>query len=274
MSKSNKQILSQLQIKAIIKIALEAGKIAMSYFGSKNLYVNKKNDDSPLTIADSLISQLIFFGLQKITPNIPVICEEGKNRDFGNGIFWLIDPIDGTSSFVANNQEFTINIALIKNRKPIFGLIFAPATIEQKFYYTNSKGMLMQYFVENKKEKIVVTKKKVGKDLVIITSKRSSDQSILDSFSSLTNNNNNLNSICKQKTRTTIITKVSSSLKFLYLIEGKADLYLHLRRSMEWDVAAGQALIEALGGKIINLDSSNFLYQKADLANKPFMVII
>jgi 3'(2'), 5'-bisphosphate nucleotidase len=253
-------ILNQYQIKSIVKIALEAGEIAMSYFGGDNLNIQKKSDDSPLTIADSLISELIFKGLKNIAPNIPVICEEGQNRDFGDGTFWLIDPIDGTISFAQNDPEFTINIALIKNKKPIFGLIFAPAIADLPFYYTDKNGDLVKYFVQDKKAEIFTVQKRIEKDFVVVASKRSSDADILDYFSS------------SPKTDKIItLYKVSSSLKFICLIEGKADLYLHLRRSMEWDIAAGQALLEALGGKIINLDESEFVYEKAGLVNQPFL---
>jgi len=272
-------ILNQSQIKSIVKIAIGAGKIAMSYFGRNNLMINRKSDNSPFTIADSLISQLIFSHLQKITPNISIICEEGENRDFGDGVFWLIDPIDGTSSFINNNPEFTINIALIQNKKPIFGLIFAPAIEKQPLYYTNIDGSLMQYLVDNKKEKIFVANKQKGRCSTIITSKRSSDRDILDCFASHFYGENAFcdiqikldPSFCEQDIS---ILKVSSSLKFLYLIDGKANLYLHLRRSMEWDIAAGQALLLAAGGRIVNFNGSEFLYQKADLTNQPFIATV
>jgi len=254
-------ILNQSQIKSIVKIALEAGEIALSYFGGDNLNISKKSDNSPLTIADSLISKLIFEGLKTITPEIPVICEEGENRGFGDGIFWLIDPIDGTNSFAMGNPEFTINIGLIKNKKPIFGLIFAPAISGLPFYYTNESGRLIRYFTEEQREENFIFKKRDEKNCVVIASKRISDSAILDYFFSN-----------KKPEKPITIYKVSSSLKFIYLIEGRADLYLHLRKSMEWDIAAGQALLEATGGKIMNLDGSEFLYEKDGLVNQAFLV--
>jgi 3'(2'), 5'-bisphosphate nucleotidase len=257
-------ILNQYQIKSIVKIALEAGKIAMKYFRSNNLNLRNKPDNTPLTIADSLISELIFKGLSIITPDIPIICEEGKNRDFGKNsndrTFWLIDPIDGTSSFSIGDPEFTINIGLIKNKKPIFGVIFAPAIANSPFYYIDENGKLIKYCVHNHTNREFFATKRNENNNVIIASKRSADSDILKHFPSNT----------KIKHPITLY-KVSSSLKFLYLIEGKADLYLHLRKSMEWDIAAGQALLEAAGGEIINLDGSEFLYEKADLVNQPFL---
>lgn len=250
--------LSQSQIKSIVKIALKAGKIAMSYFGGSNLNISKKPDNTTLTIADSLISDLIYEGLRKITPKIPIICEEGKNRDSGDGTFWLIDPIDGTSSFADGDPEFTINIALVKNQKPIFGLIFAPAISSLPFYYTDENGQLTRFLVKEKKTQIVKPQKRHEKDFIVIASKRSPNADILNYF----------------KDKKIAIYKVSSSLKFIYLIEGKADFYLHLRKSMQWDIAAGQALLEAAGGKVVNLDGSEFLYKKGDLENKPFMAML
>jgi len=266
-------ILNQSQIDSIVKIALQAGEIAMSYFGGNHLNVKKKIDDSPLTIADSLISELIYHQLQNIAPAIPVICEEGKNRDFGNGIFWLVDPIDGTNSFVNNDPEFTINIALVNDQRPIFGLIFAPAIAEKPLYYTNADGHLMKYFVDSKKEEIFFTKKRNNNDFVIIASKRSSDKDIYQSYLNLKQDRFDMFGVLKinQKTK---FYKVSSSLKFVYLIEGKANLYLHLRRSMEWDIAAGQALLTAVGGRITNFGGGDILYQKIDLINQPFVATI
>ena len=260
-------ILSESQIKSIIKIALEAGEIAMHNFGGDNLNITKKSDDSPLTIADSLISELIYRGLKKILPDIPIICEEGENRDFGAGTFWLIDPIDGTISFANNDPEFTINIALIKDQKPIFGLIFAPAIIGSPFYFTDKRGALLKYSSKSKEGEIFVSQRKIREDFVVLSSKRSSDSDILDCLI--------LHSKMIQKSsKALVIKKASSSLKFLYLIEGKADLYLHLRRSMEWDIAAGNALLEAAGGEVVNLDGSRFLYKKSGLANQPFLARI
>ncbi len=255
-------ILNQSQIKSIVKIALAAGEIAMSYFGGDDLNIQKKSDDSPLTIADSLISNLIYQGLKEIAPNIPVICEEGENRGFGDGTFWLIDPIDGTISFTQNDPEFTVNIALIHNKKPVFGLIFAPAINDLPLYYTDGSQRLIRYFVKEGAGKIFIAKKRAEKDFVVIASKRSPDADILDYLT--------LHPNLSDQSKKITIHKVSSSLKFLYLIEGEADLYLHLRKSMEWDIAAGQALLGAAGGKIINLDGSKFKYEKADLVNQPF----
>jgi len=260
-------ILNQSKIKLIIKTALQAGEIAMSYFGGDNLNVKRKSDDSLLTIADSLISELIHNELKKITPDIPVICEEGSDRDFGDGTFWLIDPIDGTVSFANNDPEFTINISLIKDKKPIFGLIFAPAIDGLPFYYTDENQNLVKYSVTENKGKIFIAKKRIEDDFLVIASKRSSDEEILNylTFRSLAED--------KPEDKLVNIQKISSSLKFLYLIEGRANLYLHLRRSMEWDIAAGQALLEAAGGKIINLDKSDFKYEKVDLINQPFLAV-
>lgn len=285
-------ILNQSQIKSIVKIAVQAGEIAMSYFGGNNLNIRKKSDDSPLTIADSLISELIYKGLKNIAPKIPVICEEGENRDFGDGTFWLIDPIDGTISFAQNDPEFTINIALIHNKKPVFGLIFAPAIDGLPFYYTDENGVLIRYFVEEERGEIFVVQKRNEQDFLVVSSKRSSDVDILDYINSHLSachprEGGDLEVKTKLGSRLgprfrgddklgelVTIKKVSSSFKFLYLIEGKADLYLHLRRSMEWDIAAGQALLEAAGGRIINLDGSEFLYEKVGLVNKPFLASI
>ncbi len=264
--------LNQLQIEAIIQIALEAGKIAMKYFGQNNLNITNKTDNSPLTIADCLISEIINAKLKNISPATPIICEEGKNRDFGDGTFWLIDPIDGTSSFITNNKEFTINIALIKDKNPIFGLIFAPAIKDKPLYYTNQDKVLMKYCPNKKEHLEVIFDKRIRDNFIIISSRRSSDNEILECYKNLQLKIPDIYIHNNQKP--IVIHKLSSSLKFIYLIENKADFYLHLRKSMEWDTAAGQAILEAFKGKVANLDGSNFLYTKDQFINQPFFALV
>lgn len=256
--------LSKNEINLLIDITRESGKIAMSYFGSKNLQINKKSDDSPVTNADIEISKFIGNNLKKNFPKIDIICEEGQNRKALSNRFWLIDPIDGTKSFARNNPEFTINIGLVENNKPIFGIIFAPAILGSPLYYNNEHGQTVR-FLSSKNHHEILTKKPRNDDEFIIIS--GSEHNSLELTNYITNNLK-----LKQNLK---INKVSSSLKFCYIVENKADLYLHFRKSMEWDTAAGQALILGCNGIVVDLDyKRNLEYRKENFTNHSFLVKI
>ena len=256
--------LNKNEISLLIDITKEAGKIAMSYFGSKNLQINKKSDDSPVTNADIEISQFIGENLKNNFPETDIICEEGQNRKALTKRFWLIDPIDGTKSFAKTNSEFTINIGLIEDSKPIFGIIFAPAIKESPIYYNNENGQTVRLLNNKNHHEILIKKPRNDREFIVISG------SEYNSFELTSYIENNLKS--KQNLK---INKVSSSLKFCHIIESKADLYLHFRRSMEWDTAAGQALILGCGGTVMDVDyKKNLDYRKENFVNHSFLAKI
>lgn len=252
-------ILNEIQIKFIVELALEAGAISMSYFRKPDLKIKSKIDNSLVSEADVETSEFISNGLRSNFPEIKIICEEGDNRDAGD-LFWLIDPIDGTSEFIKGSEEFTINIALIKNHKPIFGIIYAPALIDPALYYLNSQGVVIKYLPRLNKEIFIETKKPSLNNYVILTSKKTRDEDL----------KNYINKFIYSKKVEVI--RLSSSLKFCYLLDNKADLYLHFRKSMEWDTGAGQALVSATNRKVIDFEHQELTYQKNDFFNQPFMV--
>lgn len=255
--------MDKTQIKILIDLALKSGEIAQKYFEQTNLNVDKKSDNSPVTLADKEISQLIHKTLEKEFPNISIICEEAKNRIVTNDKFWLIDPIDGTSEFIKKTQQFTINIALIENKTPVFGLIYAPKIPNAPLYYVNEAKELIRFDVrDNKLTKI--TKKTPKKIQKIITSKRCQEEDILKYVK-----DNFKDDIDKANLE---VIKLSSSFKFCEIIEGRADLLLNQKPTMEWDTAAGHALILANGGKVISLDNKNELkYNKENFINSGFI---
>jgi 3'(2'), 5'-bisphosphate nucleotidase len=261
---------NQNQIEKIVSYAFAAGEIAEKFQKSGDYQTAKKLDNSSVTTADIAVSEFINQKLKKDFPEIPIICEEGKLRQAGD-IFWLIDPIDGTNSFIDGSSEFAVNIALIKDKKAIFGLIYAPSFEGGKMIFSNH---LNQIILQRKSQEseILQFKKNHSDVLRIITSARTKDIDV----------NNYTAQFYKDSDKKIHIEKLSSAAKFFRILENDADLYLHFRPSMEWDTAAGQALVELMNGQVKTLSfnhekisiDENLLYQKPDFTNQSFIAFI
>ena len=258
------------QIEKIISCAFDAGEIANKFQKSGDFQITKKPDSSNVTSADVVVSKFINQKLSTDFPEIPVICEEGSLRDAGD-VFWLIDPIDGTNSFIAGSHEYAVNIALIKNQKAVFGLIYAPSFEGGKMIFSDHENQVV--FQNKLAQKIILKPQEFNQDrLRIITSSRTRDIDVA----------NYINQFHQNFAQKLVVEKLSSAIKFFRILENDADLYLHFRKSMEWDTAAGQALIELMGGKVKNLFFSEgvFLvgkkvnYNKLNFANQPFIASV
>jgi len=263
------------QIEQIVNIAFKAGEIAKNYLKNKNFSISKKADNSKVTSADIEISNFIGSSLKEIFKDIPIICEEGDFREYNSEVFFLIDPIDGTASFSELKDTFSINIALIKNKKPVFGLIYAPLFEGGKMAY--SEGLEVKLFYDiltNKKERNIkiVNLKEDNKELRIITSVKTKEEDL----------NNFIEQFYPDMRNNCEIKRVSSAVKFFSLLERKSNIYLHFRPSMEWDIAAGQILIELIGGKVKKIVSNqekyilagDLDYQKESFLNPAFVAKI
>jgi 3'(2'), 5'-bisphosphate nucleotidase len=262
--------LNQQQISEIFQIAIESGEIAKQFFYKNNFEVFNKNDGSKVSSADIKISKLIQQKIAQIAPNIPIVCEEGDVRNFEDELFFLIDPIDGTSSYINNNVEFCINIALIKNRKPIFGLIYAPLFEGGKMIFNNNQNQIVLYNHHENKN-IIISKNIFNKNyLSIITSSRTKNEDV----------ENFVKKFYPQFINNYKIEKLSSAIKFFRIIEGEANLYLHFRKSMEWDTASGHILVDLFGANLKTFkyyDSEFFLgeelqYKKNNFINGAFFI--
>jgi len=259
---------NQDQINNIIDFAFAAGKIALSKQKSRDFQTTLKADKSEVTTADIEISKFLHEKLTNIFPEILLICEERKLREFDDEIFWLIDPIDGTKGFIAGSDEFAINIALIKNNKPIFGLIYAPSFEGGKMIVLNEKNNIL-IGNENIGFKNLETKINPRKHLKILSSNRTPDIEILQYVKQF-----HFEFIDNLE-----ITKLASAVKFIPLLENEADLYIGLRPTMEWDIASGHALVKFAGGNLKNLMIQNssyaigdeLLYKKPNFANNFFV---
>lgn len=253
-------ILNESQIKFVVDLALEAGLIAMSYFCKPNLELKTKADNSLVSKADFETSNFITNGLRANFANIKIICEEGQNREAGD-LFWLVDPIDGSNEFIKGNDEFTINIALVNNNKPVFGVIYAPALPDAPLYYVNHQNQVVKYLPRLNQEFFLSEKDDFKNEYVIITSWRTKNEDLENYIG---------NFLYPHKTN---VIRLSSSLKFCYLLDNKADIYLHFRKSMEWDTAAGHALVAAFGKKVLDFNHQELIYKKTAFANQPFLVL-
>ena len=247
----------------LLNIAIDAGKEILNIYND-DIIVNSKEDKSPITKADINSNDLIVNRLKKLESNIPILTEESvvewKNRkDWIK--YWLIDPLDGTKEFINRNGEFTVNISLIENNYPIFGIIYSP--VKSLLYYalknngcyklkTNSNLSTLKDFdkINIKKEKNITTK--------VIGSRSHSSKDFQ-------------NWVEKKFTNFELIT-IGSSLKFCILAEGEADIYPRLGPTSEWDIAAGHIILEEAGGKLLTIDNKDILYNtKEDILNPDFI---
>ena len=245
--------------------ALEAGKAIITVF-RKGYAVALKADESPVTVADEEAERIILAHLARDYPEIPVIAEEsvaaGKVPDITGGGFFLVDPLDGTREFVDGRQEFTVNIAYIENGAPVAGIVYAPAL---GLAFLGERGQA---------ERLVVTDDfTVGARTAIAEREQPADRLALASFrhhSPETGSFLERHAISK-------CTNIGSSLKFCLLAEGKADVYPRFTRTMEWDTAAGDAVLRAAGGSTVTLDGMPLTYGKTgtaadfDFANPNFI---
>ena len=241
---------------AITDIAIEAGHIILEIY-NRDFDVNTKDDSSPVTEADVAAEAIILKGLAALTPDIPVLAEEsvdaGRIPDLSGGIFWLVDPLDGTKEFIHKRGEFTVNIALIENGKPTAGVIHIPAT--NTTYYASGPGEA--WIVEPDTDPRRIQARYAPENGLTVVASRSHRTPETDDYIA--------------KFNVADLISAGSSLKLCLVAEGKADLYPRLGRTMEWDIGAGQAILEAAGGCVETLDGATLGYGK-DGHDNPYFV--
>lgn len=241
---------------ALVDIAERAGREILTVYGS-GFDVRSKRDSTPVTEADERSEALILEALSVLAPEFPVVAEEsvaeGRIPDIENTPFFLVDPLDGTREFVSRNGEFTVNIALVEPSAPIIGAIHVPALGES--YWCDGEGAAWRRRGARDPERIQCRAPDNG--LVVVASRSHRDAKTDEFLKSY--------SVREQ-------IAAGSSIKFCRIAEGAADLYPRLGRTMEWDVAAGHAIVDAAGGSVTTLDDAPFTYAKPDFAN-PFFVV-
>lgn len=260
---STHSFLSLQRMKQLLAIATEAayaaGKAILEVYESNAFDTQKKADESPVTAADKAAHAIISAYL---TPtNIPILSEEGKHQDYTTrqqwDYFWLVDPLDGTKEFISKNGEFTVNIALIHKNKPVAGVVYAPV-LGDLYYGSKETGVY-----KNNIQLTALPQKQSLNDLLIKPS-----ITIIASRSHLSDDTKDFISQFSHVT----LTSMGSSLKFMLLLEGKADLYPRLFPTMEWDTAAAHALLNVSNRGIYHTNvKDELIYNKANLTNPYFL---
>lgn len=262
--------MSQDVLKIAISAALEAAKEILKIYHSDDFEVQLKSDDSPLTRAD-LVSHQVIESYLKPT-NIPILSEEGKDISYDErkdwGQLWIVDPIDGTKEFIKRNGEFTVNIALIENQRPILGVVYAPVLNELYFSSNKLGGFkvsvdLTNFDVNNLIDSSVkLPLSREDKTFTIVVSRSHLSDETVDF----------IEEIKKEKGDVRLISK-GSSLKLCLVADGSADCYPRFAPTMEWDTAAGQAICEHTGFRVIDWETKkDLLYNRPKLLNNWFVV--
>ena len=222
----------------------------------KGLNIEIKEDNSPVSNGDIKVNELITNKIKELTPNIPIISEETVDLNKKNKakVFWLIDPIDGTKEYIAGNDEYTLNAALVINTVPVLGVVGVPK--KNRLFYSYGPGE--SYLIENGISRKINCKKKQPKGKIVALSSVVKPSDII------------LNKL--KKFNVTSIVKMASSYKFCVIASGEYDIYAAGERANEWDYAAGHAVAENAGAIIKTLDEKPFLYGKEDYRNPSLLI--
>ena len=236
--------------RALIPVCKEAGAIEMKYF-RQGAEIMDKQDGSPVTLADQEAEKVISATLLKLAPEIPMVGEEaveaGHMPDISSGTFWLVDPLDGTKEFITGGGDFTVNIALMKDFKPVMGIIYVP-TKETLYFGADGKAFMAG---RDGIEKKISVRQPPAEGITVVASKRHGDPEAMDDF--------------LRGRKVALMKNYASSLKFCALAAGEADLYPRLAPTSEWDTAAGEAILRAAGGRVETLDGKPLPYGKKDV---------
>lgn len=243
-------MLDEDDILYIKDLIISAGNLAHNT-NIDTLEINFKQDNSPVTHADKIISSSIVKGLLNLKPDICVISEEEPIPNITTNSFWLVDPIDSTRSYIAGKQTYTVNIGLIENGIAKYGFIYQPAI--KLLHYTNSE------------QQLCIEEDGVTKERSILQSNAPICAAISDQHT------NKATKHFLSENNITEIIHIPSSIKLSLVAEGTADVYPSFGNTMEWDIAAGHALIKATGGDILDLNNQPIKYLKNNLLNHGFI---
>ena len=240
----------------LIPVFEKAGKASIDTF-NKGLKIEIKEDGSPVSNGDILVNNILSEKISELTPSVAIVSEETVNikEKNKNSIFWLIDPIDGTKEYISGKNEYTLNAALVINKKPIIGLVGVPK--KNQLYYTFGVGK--SFLKQNNSVKQINCKKKNNrKDILAVSSTRNPSKVIMDKL---------------KEYNVSSISAVASSYKFCLIADGTFDIYAAKERANEWDYAAGHAVAENAGAIITTLDKKPFLYGKEDYRNPSLLIL-
>jgi|TARA_B110001452_G_scaffold38369_1_gene29325 3'(2'), 5'-bisphosphate nucleotidase len=226
-----------------------AGNIALS-LRDAGLIKEIKSDNTPVTNGDIEVNKILIKKISEITPNISIVSEENSENKNKKNLknFWLIDPIDGTKDYISNKDEFTLNAALIIDKKPVIGIINAPG--KKRIFYSYAKSN--SYELINNQEIELINKKKNYKEIKAVSYSDKLKPEILE---------------IHKKYQVTSFKKMKSSLKFCVIAASEFDLYVAEPRACEWDIAAGHAILIHAGGQLTDFEGNEILYGKLNFKN-------
>lgn len=248
---------------ALLSICHQAGQAILEVYQQDDFSVRSKQDRSPVTAADLAAHKIIQQGLTELTPEIAQLSEEDTERTFAERQnwqrFWCIDPLDGTKEFINRNDEFTVNIALIEDGSPIFGMIYVP--VSGIAYWGGNKIGAWKQMADQPPAQI--RSRPLGKELIVASSRRHGQEA----------NESLIHPLANHFRRITH-KGMGSSLKMCLIAEGLADFYPRLHPTSEWDTAAAQAIIEAAGGRLVNAHTLQALtYNQRESLVNPFFFV-
>jgi 3'(2'), 5'-bisphosphate nucleotidase len=241
-------------LRELVPLAEEAGRATLRFYGSTD--ATAKADGSPVTAADQAAEDIILPRLRALTPDIPVVSEEeaskGLTPDVTGARFWLVDPLDGTKEFISGNGEFTVNIALIEHGAPVLGVVVVPARGQT---YAGA-GPDTATLTDAQGTRAIRVRAVPAEGLTVVGSRSHGDAAAMDGF---------LAGRAVAQFRA-----AGSSLKLCLIAAGEADLYPRLGTTMEWDIAAGHAVLASAGGRVETVDGAAFTYGKPAYRNPHF----
>lgn len=243
------------------RLALVAGAKIMEIYDRDDFEVKTKSDDSPVTEADEAADAIISAGLRAAFPDVLLITEEqADTHKKQSDSFIIVDPLDGTKEFIHRRGDFTVNIAYVENGHPVRGVVYAPA--KNRLFYTDASGQSVEEFGDHALDAVgdceqINVSNPDNAALIVVASKSHRDQATDDYIN---------------KYNVKDSAAAGSSLKFCLVATGEADLYPRVGRTMEWDTAAGHAVLNGAGGQVIRFDDHSVLtYGKETYAN-PFFI--
>ena len=253
-------VLDKDLLEQVFEIAEKAGEAILEiYHQSEAVEVDTKADDTPVTAADHAAHRIIVDALTSAYPNVPVFSEESGTIPFdereGWQEFWLVDPLDGTKEFINRTGEFTVNIALIQNREPVFVVVTVPL---KNSGYLGARGVGAYKLLDHEPWQSIRTRDVNSDQLVVVGSRRHGAEALDALIEKLS-----------RKFARIETANMGSSLKFCLIAEGKADIYPRLAPTSEWDTAAAQAVLMEAGGVVLDIDFNPLQYNKGESVLNP-----
>jgi 3'(2'), 5'-bisphosphate nucleotidase len=261
-------LLAQRLLPEVVAIVREAGRIVMAVY-ARGAAARHKADASPVTEADERAEAHIVPALRALAPGVPVVAEEavaaGDAPDPSalQGLFWLVDPLDGTREFLARNGEFTVNVALIDAGRPVLGAVLAPALPGGPQLYTGVVGAGAWLARGEMPAQAIAVRDEPPEGLTLLESRSHGDAQAMEAYIA--------GHLAGR--RIAARTTAGSSLKLCLIAAGQADVYPRLGRTMAWDIAAGHAVLAAAGGEVLDLDGAPLRYGRSGFENPHFVAV-